>query len=120
MKIILSSIHCIVVPPYTPTLVEATAAAPTSIVLTWTHPPMDMVDSFLIAYSFTIRDCDSDEAGMSPWWVVSGDTRNFSLTGLEENSDFVLSILARNSAGDSEVSQTTATTALASKLANKA
>ena len=54
---------------------------------------------------------------MSPWWVVSGDTRSFNLTGLEENSDFVLSILARNSAGDSEVAQTIATTALASKLA---
>ena len=47
---------------------------------------------------------------------VNGSSREYTLTGLEENSDFAISITAMNGAGSSPPANTTARTAIAGEL----
>ena len=97
-------------PPSSPTILS-TSPQSTSITLTWSQPSMDVVDSYQISYSFTIRGCGTT----MPTIVVSaaGSSREYFLTRLEENSDFTISITAMNGAGSSSPTITTTRTAIA-------
>ena len=48
--------------------------------------------------------------------TVSGSSRTHTLTDVQENSDYVISITARNTAGDSPPAMTMETTAIAGIL----
>ena len=48
--------------------------------------------------------------------TVTGSSRDYTLTGLEENSDFTISITAMNGAGSSPPATTTARTAIAGRI----
>ena len=82
-------------PPSSP-VVMATSPQSTNISLTWSQSLGDMVDSYQISYSFTIRGCG--EVGGDN---VSTSSREYTLTGLEENSDVTIYITAMNGAGSS-------------------
>ena len=85
----------------------------TSITLVWTQPAGEVVDSYLITYSFTVTGCPGVDG--NSMMTVSGSSSNHTLTGLEENSVFTISILARNGAGDSEAVGTTTSTLIAGR-----
>ena len=48
--------------------------------------------------------------------TVAGSSRTRTLTGVQENTDYVISIITRNTAGDSLPAMTTETTAVAGIL----
>ena len=85
-------------PPTTPTGLSHSSIQSTSITLTWSQPTGDIVDSYIITYSFTIRVCGVPGGSTV---MVGGSSREYTLTDLEENSDYTISITARNEAGDS-------------------
>ena len=92
-----------------PTGFTSASPAPTTITLTWTQPPGEVVDQYVITYSFMERDCGFSGSDMV---TVDGSSRTHTLT-VQENSDFTISIIARNGAGDSPPATTMETTATA-------
>ena len=85
-------------PPSSPTGLSSSSIQSTFITLTWSQPTGDIVDSYIITYSFTIRVCGVTGGSTV---MVGGSSREYTLTDLEENSDYTISITARNEAGDS-------------------
>ena len=53
------------------------------------------MDSYFITYSFTFRDCPG-EGGNGTVAFLNGSSREYTLTGLQENSDYNVSIRAGN------------------------
>ena len=98
--------------PSSTTIMSVTSQS-TSITLTWSQSPGDVVDSYQISYSFTIRGCGARGGHVS---TVNGSSREYTLTGLEENSDFTINITAMNGAGSSPPATTTARTAIAGRI----
>ena len=76
----------------------ASPATPTSIALTWSQAAGEVVDSFLISYSYTVRGCLGED-GASTQRVGDGTVRIFTLAGVQENSVFTISLQARNGKG---------------------
>ena len=68
------------------------------------------MDSYQISYSDTIRGCEVEEVGGGNESTVNGSSREYTLTGLEENSDVIISITAMNGAGSSPPATTTTRT----------
>ena len=93
-------------PPNSPVMLS-TSPQSTSITLTWSQSPGDVVDSYQISYSFTIRGCGMGGGHVS---TVNGSSREYTLTGLEENSDFTINITAMNGAGSSPPARNTTKT----------
>ena len=99
-------------PPSSPTML--TTYPKLFITLTWNQPPGDVVDSYNISYSFIIGGCGV--GGGNIMSTVNGSSREYTLTGLEENSDFTIFITAMNGAGSSPPANTTARTPIAGKI----
>ena len=69
------------------------------------------MDQYLITYSFVENDCGF--SGNNIMETVSGSSRTHTLTDVQENSDYVISIIVRNTAGDSPPAVTMETTHIA-------
>ena len=89
-------------PPTTPIITKVTPQT-TSIDLAWSQPAGDVVDSFTISYSFVTRGCDSSVLGWDTITGIDGSIRAYSLSNIEENSDYDISFTAVNGAGSSPV-----------------
>ena len=111
-NLIVTHTSAFIVPPPSPAMLT-TSSQSTSITLTWSQSPGDVVDSYQISYSFTIRVCENPGNGVTS---APGSSREYTLTGLEENSDFIISITAMNEAGSSPPVTTTARTAIAGRI----
>ena len=79
-----------------PVLMDATATS-TTIALSWTQSGSS-VDSYTVSYNYTIRRCGSGPVSGSEE-ISDGNARNFNLTGLEEDSDYTITLTAINLAG---------------------
>ena len=99
-------------PPSSPIFLS-TSSQSISITLTWSQSPGDVVDSYQISYSFTIRRCGIQVNDIA---LTTGSSREYTLTELEENSDFTISITAMNGVGSSPPANTTARTAIAGRI----
>ena len=85
-----------------------------TISLTWTQPPDDVVDSFIITSRHTFNDCpEVDDQNIVV--TLIGSERAFNLSGVEESSVYTISIIARNRAGDSTPKSVTITTSIVGK-----
>ena len=93
---------CLVGPPFTPIITKVTPQT-TSINLVWSQHAGDVVDSYAISYSYITRGCDGTVLGGNTITGIDGSIRTYSLSNLEENSDFSISITAVNGAGSSPV-----------------
>ena len=71
-----------------------------------------MVAEYVISYTFEEVNCEFDGVDMM---LVPGTSTQHTLTGLQENSEYTISIIARNTAGDSPRATTMATTSVAGK-----
>ena len=71
------------------------------------------MDQYLITYSFMENDCGF--SGSNHQEQLPGSFRTHNLTGVQENSDYDISITARNTAGDSPPAITMESTAVAGK-----
>ena len=58
------------------------------------------MESYTLDYSYTIKGCDS-RVFEDIITEINGSSSSYTLSGLEENSDFVVSIAAVNGAGSS-------------------
>ena len=61
------------------------------------------MDSFTISYSYVTRGCDGTIYGWDTITGIDGSIRTYSLSNVEENSDFDISITAVNGVGNSSV-----------------
>ena len=81
-----------------------TSTTPTTISLTWSIPSGSVVDSYEVMWQRdTSGDCpDEDEGSMS---ITDGST-SLTLTGRQEDSDYIITVIATNAAGNSAPSHT--------------
>ncbi len=96
--------------PSNPTSLTSSSTGPTSITLTWSQPPGEVVDTYQISYSFGINGCPGQGGDNIMIPPVSGSLREYTLTGVQEDSEYTIRISAGNGAGDSATAQTMATT----------
>ena len=85
-------------------------ATSTTIALSWTQSGSS-VDSYTVSYNYTIRRCGSGPVSGSE--VISdGNVRSFmiTLTDLEEDSDYTITLTAISAAGQLTSNQITTTT----------
>ena len=73
----------------------------TSVNLTWTQPDGEIVDSYDISFSYQ-RPCDGFNHTNTT--TVDNTTRQYTLTGLQEFSNYIVTVVAVNASGRSEES----------------
>ena len=76
--------------------------SPTSINLTWTQPEGEVVDSYEVSFSYQGPCSGFNHTNTT---TVNGTTRQDTLTGLQEFSNYTVTVVAVNSAGRSEESR---------------
>ena len=90
----------------------------TTISLTWTQPPGDVVDSYTISYTSVIEECIGT-SDFSTFGSISGNDssmRSYTLINLEENSVYAITVEAVNGAGGTSSSILTTWTSGAGRL----
>ena len=93
-----------------PVLMDATATS-TTIALSWTQSGSS-VDSYTVSYTYTIRRCGSGPVSGTEE-ISDGNARSFTLTGLEEDSDYTITLTAISVTGQLTSNQISTTTAIA-------
>ena len=83
-----------VVVPSAPTSLMGTPRT-RSISLTWTQSPLDVVDSYTISYT-GMAGCVSALSGSM---TITGSPTSFILPSLDEATEYVITIKAKNTAG---------------------
>ena len=73
------------------------SATSTTIALSWTQSS-SFVDSYTVSYTYTIRRCGSGPVSGSEE-ISDGNARSFTLTDLEEDSDYTITFTAISAAG---------------------
>ena len=95
-------------PPSSPTIVSTTPQS-TSITITWTQPEGDVVNSYEITYSYQ-GPCSDGTQSQTESGSISGDLRQLTAGELHEFSNYTITIIASNGAGNSPPVTTTAET----------
>ena len=86
----------------------------TSINLTWVQPTGDMVESYIISYNFSINGCPGEDgADMIP--LSDGTARQYTISGVEEDARYTISITAMNEAGSNNSASIMTTTPIAGR-----
>ena len=73
-----------------PVLMDTTTSGPTTIAISWTQSVT--VDRYAVSYIYTIRRCGSGRVTGSEE-ISDGNARSFTLTNLEEDSDYTITLL---------------------------
>ena len=76
----------------------AVSQSPTSINLTWTQPEGEVVDSYEVSFSYQGPCSGFNHTNTT---TVDGTTRQYTLTGLQEFSNYTVTLVAVNGAGRS-------------------
>ena len=91
-----------------PVLMDATATS-TTIALSWTQSGSS-VDSYRVSYTYNIRMCGSCPISGNEE-ISDGNARSFTLTDIEEDSDYTITLTAISAAaGQLTSNQITTTT----------
>ena len=91
------------------------SAGSTVINITWSMRATDVVYDYRLHYSYHIRECQDNSINMGSI-PIDNSTKSYTLMGLEEDSEFNISLTASNPAGESELA-TIATATLPSGTA---
>jgi len=75
----------------------ATSLSPTTINLTWTQPVEDIVSSYGIVFSYQGPCSGFTHTNTT---TVEGTSRDYTLSGLQEFSNYTVSVTAVNDAGN--------------------
>ena len=89
-----------------------TSSDSTFINITWTNGANSVVHEYELHYSYHIRECQDNSVIMDST-RIDNSTKSYTLTNLEEDSKFNISLIASNPAGESEPATITATTSTA-------
>ena len=81
-----------------PTIITAISLSPNSINLAWTQPEEEVVDSFEIVVSYEGLCIGYTHTSS---WFLYGTARQHTLTGLQEFSNYTVTMVALNDAGKS-------------------
>ena len=100
--------------PSAPTNFQSSTVTATFIILTWSQPAGEVVDSYDISRSFITPSCPGQEGMASV--SMNGSVRQYNLSGLQENSVYTITITARNGAGSSAPADIIRNTPIAGKL----
>ena len=100
--------------PSAPTNFQSTTVAAIFIILTWSQPAVEVVDSYDIGYSYLTPSCPGEE-GMN-LVSVNGSVRRYNLSRLQEESVYTITITARNGAGSSAQAEITRNTLVAGEV----
>jgi len=84
-------------------------------VLSWSQENGDTVESYVVSYSASVIGC-SNMSLQSMTVLLGGHVQMINITGLEEDSDVEIAIIASNSAGNSSSEHSQQFTLSASKL----
>ena len=97
-------------------MVDLVANSPTAttIHLTWDVTGDILIERFEVSYSYTINTCTATGSDMVT--INNGDIRDQSLSGLNEDSQYTITVTAINSEGSTE-NTTIANTLSSSELA---
>ena len=76
-----------------PDITDISATA-TTIALSWTQN--GNVDSFTVSYNYTIRRCGPASPVSGSEVISDGNARSFTLTDLEEDSDYTITLTANS------------------------
>ena len=95
--------------PSQPTSLKISYVNTSIIAITWNTSDGDIVYGYELEYDYHIRQCP-DNTGMTKTINVSNNTNSYTLQDLEEDSEFNISLIAFNPAGESEPVIITATT----------
>ena len=79
----------------------AVSQSPTSINLTWTQPEGEVLESYEVSFSYQGPCSGFNHTNTT---TVAGSTRQYTLTGLQEFSNYTVTVVAVNGAGRSEES----------------
>ena len=77
----------------------AVSLSPTSITLTWSQPEGEVVDSYELSFSYQGPCSGINHTNTT---TVDGTTRQYTLTGLQEFSNYTVTITAVNTALQAE------------------
>ena len=76
----------------------AVSQSPTSIALTWTKPEWEVVDSYAVSFSYQGPCSGFNHTSTT---TVDGTARQYTRTGLQEFSNYTVTVVAVNGAGRS-------------------
>ena len=85
----------------------AESLSPTTINLTWTQPNEDFVSSYEIVYSYQGPCSGFTHTNTT---TVEGTSRNYTLSGLQEFSNYTVNVTAVNDAGNATTTTEAITT----------
>ena len=88
---------------------RVTVHTATSITITWTQITNIFIDRFEVTYSYTVWRCSASPSASHTDSISDGTMRSHTLSGLNEDSDYTITVRAINDAGSS-MATTTATT----------
>ena len=94
--------------------VTAIATTARSITITWIHSTAIFIDRFEVTYSYTVRRCSPPISGSGTGSISDSTRRSHTLSGLNEDSDYTITVRAINDVGSS-MNSTTATTDISGK-----
>ena len=95
--------------PSQPTSLKIAYVNASIIAITWNASDNDIVYGYELEYDYHIRQCP-DNTGMTKSINISNNINSYPLGDLEEDSEFNISLIAFNPAGESEPAIITATT----------
>ena len=103
-------------PPGPVTDLVAVTSTATTITITWTvrGPPV-FIDRFEVSYSYTVNTCTAPAEPLETDTISDGSRRSHTLSDLNEDSEYNITVKAINDRG-STMNTTTANTTIASKL----
>ena len=91
---------------------RVTAHTATSITITWTVSSATVIPitGFEITYNYTVRGCSPPISGSGTDSISDGTRRSHTLSGLNEDSDYTITVRAINDVGSSMDTTTRGTT----------
>ena len=84
--------------PSAPNITIAVSQSPTSITLAWTQPEWEVLESYEVSFSYQGPCSGFNHTNTT---TVDGTTRQYTLTGLQEFSNYTVTVVAVNGAGRS-------------------
>ena len=89
-----------------------TAHTATSITITWTVSSATVIPitGFEVTYNYTVRRCSPAISGSGTDSISDGRRRSHTLSGLNEDSDYTITVRAINDVGSSMATTTRGTT----------
>ena len=108
-----TSLHCTLTAPGQPTVVMVNSITPTTISLFWTAAN-GIVDSYEVMWERdTSGECPDVDEGST---TITGSSTSYTISGLQEDSNYTITVTATNAAGSTVSDSATRTTSEAGKL----